>query len=438
MQENRLPMNVAGPGVIPTVLDASVTRGARSRVASAIVMAGLALAMATPGMARAQSFVLPEGPGKMIVGELCGGCHAIERLGAGYTPEGWHTVMRMMLNFGAPIPPDQVNTVRDYLIASFPERPRPPAVLVDGPVKADIRLWPAVTPGSRPHDPLATRDGALWYTGQLNNTMGRVDPATGQSREFRMKSPQTAPHGLVEDRAGNIWFTGNFLGLIGRLDPRTGEVTEYPLPDPAVRDPHSLVFDQQGILWFTSQVGNRVGRLDPKTGEIRLVQPPTAASRPYGIQVDSKGVPWFVQFGTNKVGRIDPRTLAITEYVLPNPAARPRRLAIGPDDVIWYTDFARGYLGRLDPASGVVTEWLSPSGAKSAPYGIVFTKGALWYSESVAKPNTLVRFDPATARFQSWAIPGGGDIVRNMDVATDGAPVMAHSLSNQVSRVEVR
>ena len=130
--------------------------------------------------------------------------------------------------------------------------------------------------------------------------------------------------------------------------------------------------------------------------------------------------------------------MRITEYELPNPAARPRRLAITPDDAVWYTDFARGFLGRLDPATGKVTEWQSPSGPKSAPYGIVFTKGALWYSESFAKPNTVVRFDPQTQKFQTWAIPGGGDIVRNMDVTRDGNPVLANSLVNEVTLVEIK
>jgi virginiamycin B lyase len=399
-----------------------------------VLLAGLApLAQA---QASAGGFVLPEGPGKETVGASCGGCHAIERLGAGYTAEGWKTVMRMMRNFGAPIPADQFDTITAYLTRSFPERERPAAVLIDGPAKGSFRMWPAVTPGSRPHDPWVSRDGAIWYTAQLNNALGRVDPRTGQSREYPMKSPQTAPHGLVEDAGGNIWFTGNFRGLIGKLDPRSGEVTEYPLPDPSVRDPHTLVFDAQGILWFTAQVGNRMGRLDPKTGEIRLISPSAPGSRPYGVQIDSKGVPFVVLFGTNKVARIDPKTLAVTEYRLPE-GARPRRLAIDAQDRIWYTDFARGYLGLLDPVSGQVREWLSPSGPKAAPYGIVFTRGALWYSESYAKPNTLVRFDPAAERFQTWAIPGGGDIVRNMAVAPDGAPAMAHSLTNQVSRFDI-
>lgn len=129
---------------------------------------------------------------------------------------------------------------------------------------------------------------------------------------------------------------------------------------------------------------------------------------------------------------------AISEYRLPDAASCPRRLALAPDDVVWYADFSRGYLGRLDLATGAHKEWPSPSGPQSAPYGMVFTKGAIWYNESFAKPNTIARFDPKTEKFQSWAIPGGGDIVRNMDVTPDGNPVTANSLTNQVGLIEVR
>jgi virginiamycin B lyase len=387
--------------------------------------------------ALAQDVNLPDGPGKSTVAALCGACHRLTFLANGYTPDGWHTVVRMMLNFGVPILKDEVATVTDYLIKSFPERARPAAAVIPGPVEISIKQWPVPTPGSRPHDPMAARDGSIWYSGQLANVLGRIDPKTGAIKEYHTND-QTGPHGLVEGPDGNIWFTGNFRSLIGKLDPKSGQVTEHKLPDAAARDPHSLAFDRSGILWFTVQQGNFVGRLDPKTGDIKLARPPTAGARPYGILVNSKGIPFFDEFGTNKIGRIDPQTMQITEFALPNPDARPRRLAITPDDAIWYTDFARGFLGRLDPATGKVTEWQSPSGPKSAPYGMVFTKGALWYSESFAKPNTVVRFDPQTHRFQTWAIPGGGDIVRNMDVTRDGNPVLADSLMNAVTLVEIK
>jgi virginiamycin B lyase len=388
--------------------------------------------------AYAQQADFPDGPGKQTFVAVCGGCHDINRSRAGYTPEGWRTVVRMMQNFDTPVPKEEWPTVTEYLIKSFPERPRPAAVVISGPAEASIKEWQVPTPGSRPHDPLATKDGAIWWTGQLANKLGRLDPKTGTMKEYALKTPRSAPHGLVEDRDGNIWFTANAIGAIGKLDPKTGAVTEYKTPEPAARDTHSLTFDQGGILWFTVQNANMVGRLDPKTGEIKLKTSPTAKSRPYGIQVTSKGVPVVVEFGAPKVMTIDPKTMDMKEYTLPNAAARPRRLAIGPDDIVWYTDFTRGFLGRLDLSTGEVKEWPSPSGPKSEPYGIVFTKGALWYNESGAKPNTIVRFDPKSEKFQTWAIPGGGDIVRNMDVTPDGNPVLANSLTNEVGLVQIK
>ena len=380
----------------------------------------------------------PEGPGRERVVGLCGACHEINRLRIGYTPDGWRTVERMMRNMDVPVPEAEWPIVTDYLIKNFPERARPAAVIVPGPVQVAIKEWQVPTPGSRPHDPLATRDGHIWWTGQLSNIMGRLNPKTGEMKEFKLTSQHTGPHGLTEDAQGNVWFTGNNIGVIGKLDPKTGNVTEYKMPDSAVKDPHTMIFDRNGILWFTAQNANIVGRLDPKSGEIKILNMLTPKSRPYGMAVDSKNQLYVVLFGTNKIAKIDTATSSIKEYVLPAEGSRPRRLAIDGNDKIWYADFPRGFLGQLDPVSGAVKEWQSPSGVKSEPYGIVFTKGALYYNESGAKPNTIVRFDPLNEKFQSWAIPGGGDIVRNMDVTPDGNPVLANSLTNEVGLVEIR
>jgi virginiamycin B lyase len=142
-------------------------------------------------------------------------------------------IQHMMQNMAAPITPEDWPAVVTYLSKNFPERPRPPAVLVAGPAQASIKLWDVPTLGSRPHDPLATKDGAIWWSGQLSNKLGRVDPKTGAIREYSLKSPHSGPHGLVEDKDGNIWFTGNVGGFIGKLDPKTGITTEYAMPDPA-------------------------------------------------------------------------------------------------------------------------------------------------------------------------------------------------------------
>src|SRR5437762_2597940 len=315
--------------------DAFVNGGTMSRKSLLSLSAATLLCFAFP----TQSQELPEGKGKEIVLANCNSCHTFySRVGAGYTAQGWDTVMRMMANHGITVPAEPLPTLMDYLTKNF---------------------------------------------------------------------------------------------------PKTGTVTEYPMPDPEAKDPHTLIFDQSGILWFTVQNANRVGRLDPQTGAIKLLTPPTPKARPYGMAVNSKGTVFFVEFGTNKVGSVDPKTLEIREYPLPNPESRPRRITITSDDIVWYSDYSRGYLGRFDPATGKVTEWPSPSGPKSEPYGISAINDVIWYSESGTTPNTVVRFDPKAEKFQSWAIPGRGNIVRNTSVTRDGDFVLANSLVNAVTLVRI-
>jgi virginiamycin B lyase len=391
----------------------------------------------TPLSAWSQS-ELPEGSGKQAVQSYCVQCHDLSTVTrAGYSEQGWRNNLDMMINVGATLPKDQVTEVAQYLAKNFPERPMPPAVVIPGNAQVTIKEWIVPTPGSRPHDPLATADGAIWYTGQFANVLGRLDPKTGKIKEYPL-TPKAGPHGLVADKEGNIWYTANFGSRVGKLNPKTGELTEYLMPDPAARDPHTPIFDQNGTLWFTVQGGNMVGRLDPKTGDVKLVTSPTPKSRPYGMVVSSKGIPFFVEFGSNKIASLDPNTMAIREYVLPNAESRPRRIAITSDDVLWYSDYSRGYLGRFDPATGKATEWPSPGGPKSQPYGIQAINDIIWYSESAVKPNTLVRFDPKTQQFQTWAIPSGGGVVRNMDVTRDGNLALACSGVNRIALVQIK
>jgi hypothetical protein len=122
---------------------------------------------------------LPDGQGKETIAAVCGACHEfMSRVGKGYTPEGWKTVIRMMINQGAPVPDDKVAEVTGYLAKNFPEKGKPAAAIIAGPVTISFRQWAVKTPGSRPHDPLAARDGSFWYTGQLANQIGHIDPKT--------------------------------------------------------------------------------------------------------------------------------------------------------------------------------------------------------------------------------------------------------------------
>ncbi len=382
---------------------------------------------------------LPDGDGKQIVQSACAACHSLSNITtSGHSPEDWKTTVAMMLNVGANVPPDKVDTVLNYLIKNFPEKPAPPAVIIPGSVDVSFQEWKLPTPGTRPHDPLPSPDGTIWYSGHMANLLGHIDPKTGKITEYRTDTPGSGPHGLIMDKQGNIWFTANFKGYIGKFDTKTAKFTEYPL-DPEARDPHTPIFDAKGNIWFTVQGANKVGHFDVETGESKIVTPPTPKANPYGMVITTKGVPYFVEFGANKIASIDPTTMAVHEYDLPNAESRPRRVAITADDVLYYSDYSRGYLGTFDTKTGKVgKEWASPGGPNSRPYGITIVNGIVWYSESAVKPNTLVRFDPKTEKFQTWVIPAGGGVVRNMMHTADGKLVLTESGENVVALVTVK
>lgn len=398
--------------------------------------------------------VLPEGKGKALVLRACVGCHSLEKLagpdgghwpafGPGKSREEWQRVINFMMTYRTPLTRDEVPVVVDYLAKAFPGPARPAGVRITGPVDASIREWKVPTPGSRPHDPAVAPDGAAWYTAQANSRLGRLDPRTGQFTEYPLQADNprlpygVGPHGLVADKDGNIWYTGQLDGHMGKLDPTTGAVTKYKMPDPAAGGPHTPIFDQKGTLWFTLQQGNMVGRLIPGTGDVKLAVVPTPKSEPYGIVVSSRGVPFFTQLTGNRVGSIDPVTMQVREYFL-GAGTGPRRLAITSGDVVYYTDYALGTLGRLDPGTGQTKVWTSPSGPLSQPYAIAAVGTIVWYVEGNTRPNMLVRFDPATEKFQTWPIASGGGVVRHMVAAPDGSLWMVGSEVDTIGKVEVK
>jgi virginiamycin B lyase len=53
------------------------------------------------------------------------------------------------------------------------------------------------------------------------------------------------------------------------------------------------------------------------------------------------------------------------------------------------------------------------------------------------QPNTLVRFDPKSQKFQSRPIPSGGGVVRNMMPTKSGSLVLAESGAGKVALVTI-
>lgn len=401
-----------------------------------LVFAGALLAL-TPIAAAPQGRAsgLPDGAGKDRVEALCLSCHQAREIlsSSGYTREGWKELIGTMIDLSRAAGDE--DRVTQYLAMHFPPNTGRAPKLVAGSERIAFKEWRTPTPGARSRDPIQATDGSIWYAGQWSNHIGRINPETGEITEYALPA-NAKPHTVTLDAKGNVWYTGNANATIGYLDPGSGKITEFKMPDPQARDPHSAVFDPKGVLWFTMQISNRVGRLDTVTGEVRTVAVKAPNSRPYGIKISpTDGVPWFACNGRPCIVRIDPATMELTEVRLPGKDTTVRRLDFDRDGTIWYVNSGEGRIGRYRPKTGEIKEWPSPSGPRSHPYAIAVVNGIVWYNESAQRPDTLVRFDPASETFQSWPIPSGGihaGIVRHMRATREGNLVIHQSSTNRI------
>jgi virginiamycin B lyase len=386
---------------------------------------------------------LPDGEARVLVESFCVACHDtnyIPRSG-GYTAEHWRELVLSMVELnGRP----QLDQIVDYLAANFPPTTDRRPNLVEGPVNVSFENWKVPTLGQMSRDPAEAPDGSIWWVGQYpaGNLVGRLDPETGEMKEYKLP-PNSHPHSVTPAADGMIWVSGNGNGTIVRLDPATEEMKVYPMPDPAARDPHTMVFDSDGMLWFSSQFGNMVGRLDPSAedGNIELITMPVENSRPYALKFDPSGDLWVNCRNSPCIYRIDTDTLDVRTYAMAHPSSWARRLAVTSDGMVWYGDTERGTLARLNPETEEITEWPSPSGANAEPYFIEVIDDIIWYDESGKRPDALVRFDPKTETFQSWAIPSAqgfyGGIARHGRATRDGDLLLHQGSSNNIMRISI-
>lgn len=386
---------------------------------------------------------LPEGEARQWVEAICTSCHEtnyISRAG-GYSAEHWRQLVLSMVDLeGRP----QLDPIVDYLATNFPPTDARRPNLVEGPVTVSFKNWKVPTLGQMARDPVEGPDGMIWWVGQwaAGNLVGRLNPETGEMKEFPLPAG-SLPHSVTPGDDGYIWVSGNGNSTIVRLDPETEEMKVYPMPDPTARDPHTMEFAPDGMLWFSSQFGNMVGRLDPSAedGDIQLLTMPVENSRPYALKFGPDGSLWVNCRNQPCVYRINTETMDVRTYQMPRPASWARRLAVTSDGMVWYGDTEYGTIARLNPETEEITEWDTPSGARSEPYFMEVIDDKIWFDESGMRPDALVRFDPETETFQSWAIPSAqgfyGGIARHGRATRDGDLLLHQGSSNNIMRISI-
>jgi virginiamycin B lyase len=187
-----------------------------------------------------------------------------------------------------------------------------------------------------PHTPIFGPDGALWFTAQNSNVIGRLDIETGKIAEFGAPTQNAHPYGITAAGDGALWFCELTGGKLGRLDPRNGGMTEYTPSESHVK-PRRLVAVGNAI-YFTDSEGGRLGRITLADKKFKFWDSPSGNhSEPYGIGADSAGKIWYEESGrdANNLVRFDPSVEVFRTYPMPAPNSSVRNMARDSKGRLW-------------------------------------------------------------------------------------------------------
>ena len=117
--------------------------------------------------------------------------------------------------------------------------------------------------------------------------------------EYPVPTANSKPEDITAGPDGALWFTEDYGNKIGRITT-AGVITEYPVPT-ANSYPEGIVAGPDGALWFTEYYGNRIGEavfvtadlsLSPASGLFRdnLTVTGTAYAPNESVQIYVRGV----------------------------------------------------------------------------------------------------------------------------------------------------
>ncbi len=304
-------------------------------------------------------------------------------------------------------------------------------------------------PTRMPHDVVLTGDGTVWYNSFTEQVLGRLDPATGQVREYQVPELKPeAPKGslaLRPDQDGQLWLGLSYQGGVARFDPRRETFRMYPLPDNLNRDhtqttevePRHLHVD--GKVWIEDSGTYSLYRMDVATGAIEVFQPfPIPSPNIYDITTDAQNNVYFTVFGRGDIGRVEARTGQIRTWPTPTPNSNPRRGTLDERGRFWFGEFAGNRIGMFDTRTETFREFTPPT-PFSFPYDAVADRnGEVWTGNMMT--DRITRLNPESGQMVEYPLPRSTN-VRRVFVDNSTTPVTFWVGSNHgasVVRLEPR
>jgi streptogramin lyase len=206
-------------------------------------------------------------------------------------------------------------------------------------------------------------------------------------------------------------FSGGGIVTPPAYGDATATLTESTIPTGGSM-PAGLALDPSGnCCWFVESSGNKVAHLDPSTYTFQEWAIPTSVSSPTSLALTTISGSVIVvgtESAKNKVFLFFPGTGSFKEYTLPEEYSGPQYVSVevkGTQINAWFTEPKGNLVGELtyDSVSGTarVHQLSLPFEAGGGATGVHADAGIIWFAGNTA----LVKWDSASGRFTTWAIP---------------------------------
>ena len=329
--------------------------------------------------------------------------------------------------------------IRDGLTPEPPPRPR------GRERNVVITQWEWGDGFTYAHDEIATdkRNPALFANGPIygvdlgNDRLLVLDPITHQASALKVPTL----NGFDTPWCEQVWRHGGSetsqdvpMGFGSLGCPVETGITPYEGRYPNPANPHNPMFDADGKVWLTTQVrrewdedlpdfckdepgiaGNyhhrQLGWFDPATEEFELLD---TCYGTHHLQFDQDGVLW-TSGDSYGIGWFDPSL-----YDEDDPASLAR---------------AQGYAQIVVDSDG---DGNADQAIQGFNYGVIpnAVDGSVWTAQPAGGRGRLVRYEPQTARFETYIPPRPGAGPRAVDVDSNGVIWVALGGSGHLGRFD--
>ncbi|HET6143288.1 MAG TPA: carboxypeptidase regulatory-like domain-containing protein [Candidatus Acidoferrales bacterium] len=204
-------------------------------------------------------------------------------------------------------------------------------------------------------------DGKVWAKDTGDDSVYRLDPATGQIKKFdefppdlKIKDEKGTRHhiyGITADQAGNLYEADIVGGNLFQLNGETGLVARYPIPTEDA-GPRRMHLDGQGRLWIGEYYGKTIGMFDTHSQKFQEWKLPVPWYGAYDVALDKDGFAWTGTMTSEIILRLNLKTGEFRQYMLPRLGVNVRRVEVGTsggNSVFWVGENHQAKIARVEP-----------------------------------------------------------------------------------------